>query len=240
MGVIVNKSSVDEIRRRFDADVERFSNLQTGQSATMDAPLILDLISRCAAAVNPEARNLLDVGCGAGNYTLKLMEKIRLTHVTLVDLSQPMLDRAAQRISAADPHIEVRPIQADIRDVQLEKERFDVVTAAAVLHHLRTDAQWHDVFSRLHAAIVRGGSLWVSDLVDHQNAAIGRVVWQRYADHLEQLNGPEYRDKVIGYVEAEDSPRPLIEQMEILRKVGFRQIDILHANTCFAAYAAIK
>jgi tRNA (cmo5U34)-methyltransferase len=33
------KSSVDEIRRRFDADVERFSNLDTGQSSTVDAPL---------------------------------------------------------------------------------------------------------------------------------------------------------------------------------------------------------
>ena len=27
------KSTVEEIRRRFDADVERFSNLETGQSA---------------------------------------------------------------------------------------------------------------------------------------------------------------------------------------------------------------
>jgi len=35
------KSSVDEIRVRFDADVERFANLQSGQSATMDAPLVL-------------------------------------------------------------------------------------------------------------------------------------------------------------------------------------------------------
>jgi hypothetical protein len=30
------KSTVEEIRRRFDADVERFSNLDTGQSATVD------------------------------------------------------------------------------------------------------------------------------------------------------------------------------------------------------------
>lgn len=43
------KSSVDEIRQRFDADVERFSNLATGQSATVDAPLVLDLITGAAA-----------------------------------------------------------------------------------------------------------------------------------------------------------------------------------------------
>jgi tRNA (cmo5U34)-methyltransferase len=36
------KSTVDEIRQRFDADVERFSKLETGQQAAMDAPLILD------------------------------------------------------------------------------------------------------------------------------------------------------------------------------------------------------
>ncbi|MGI6419673.1 MAG: hypothetical protein ACOX1P_28900 [Thermoguttaceae bacterium] len=35
----MEKSTVDEIRQRFDADVERFSNLETGQSATIDAPL---------------------------------------------------------------------------------------------------------------------------------------------------------------------------------------------------------
>ena len=28
------KSTADQIRRRFDADVERFSNLETGQSAS--------------------------------------------------------------------------------------------------------------------------------------------------------------------------------------------------------------
>ena len=35
----MKKSTVDEIRERFDNDVERFSNLATGQSATIDAPL---------------------------------------------------------------------------------------------------------------------------------------------------------------------------------------------------------
>jgi hypothetical protein len=37
------KSTIEEIRERFDHDVERSSNLETGQQATMDAPLVLDL-----------------------------------------------------------------------------------------------------------------------------------------------------------------------------------------------------
>jgi tRNA (cmo5U34)-methyltransferase len=65
------KSTVAEIRARFDNDVERFSNLETAQSATIDAPLALELIAAATAATNSRARRLLEVGCGAGNYSLK-------------------------------------------------------------------------------------------------------------------------------------------------------------------------
>ena len=41
----MKKSTVEEIRKRFDADVERFSQLDTGQQAVIDAPLMLELIS---------------------------------------------------------------------------------------------------------------------------------------------------------------------------------------------------
>src|SRR4249920_78683 len=95
------KSTVDEIRQRFDADVERFSNLETGQSATVDAPLAMTLVAAAAATTTPRARHVLDVGCGAGNYTLKLLEKIPHLDVTLIDLSKPMLDRAVERLGRA-------------------------------------------------------------------------------------------------------------------------------------------
>jgi tRNA (cmo5U34)-methyltransferase len=62
------KSTVEELRRRFDADVERFSNLETGQSATVDAPLAMALVAEAAAATTPNARHVLDVGCGAGTW----------------------------------------------------------------------------------------------------------------------------------------------------------------------------
>src|SRR6187549_3579406 len=95
------RSTVDEIRARFDADVERFSNLDTGQSATVDAPLAMDLVAAAAAATTPHARRVLDVGCGAGNYTLKLLQHLPNLDVTLVDLSRPMLDRAVDRVRKA-------------------------------------------------------------------------------------------------------------------------------------------
>lgn len=39
------KSSISEIQARFDKDVERFADLETGQAATVDAPLAMELIA---------------------------------------------------------------------------------------------------------------------------------------------------------------------------------------------------
>src|SRR5512146_2259935 len=143
------KSTVEQIRQRFDHDVERFSNLETGQSATIDAPLVLDLITTVAAATNPNATHVLDIGCGAGNYTLKLLQRLPNLDVTLIDLSQPMLARAQQRIGAISQG-SITTLQGDIRDVTLKSEAFDIIMAAAVFHHLREDAEWEAVFHKCY------------------------------------------------------------------------------------------
>jgi tRNA (cmo5U34)-methyltransferase len=54
------KSTVEQIRAKFNNDVERFSNLETGQSAAIDAPLMLEVISQAADTTIPGATDLLD------------------------------------------------------------------------------------------------------------------------------------------------------------------------------------
>jgi tRNA (cmo5U34)-methyltransferase len=57
---------------------------------------------------------------------------------------------------------------------------------------------------------------------------------------LDSLAGPAYRKDVLDYIEKEDTPKPLMFQLEMLRTVGFRTIEILHQNGCFAAFGAVK
>jgi tRNA (cmo5U34)-methyltransferase len=234
------KSTPDEIRARFDQDVERFSNLDTGQSATIDAPLVLDLVTAAAAAVTPAPGHVVDVGCGAGNYTLKLLQRAAPGRVTLIDLSRPMLDRAVVRIAGAAPAVAVHAVQADVRDVDLGAGQVDVILAAAVLHHLRTPAEWEAVFAGFHRALRPGGSLWVADLVTHGHPVVDRLMWARYADYLKGTGGEAYRDRVLAYVDREDSPAPLTFQLDLLRRVGFSRVEVLHKTSVFAAFGAVK
>ncbi|QDT54819.1 ubiquinone/menaquinone biosynthesis methyltransferase [Caulifigura coniformis] len=234
-----SKSSVEEIRRRFDQDVERFSNLDTGQSATVDARIAMDLVAQTAARTTPAARHVLDIGCGAGNYSLRLLQELPGLDVTLLDLSRPMLDRAVERVSAATPG-RVTPVMGDIREVELGTQQFDIVLAAAVLHHLRTDAEWDFVFTKVHEALRPGGSFWIFDLVDSASPAVQAVMRDRYSDYLIAFKGAEYRDHVFAYIEAEDSPRSVVDQLDRLRRCGFVALDVLHKNSCFAAFGGMK
>ena len=233
------KSTVAQIKERFDNDVERFSNLETGQISTIDATLSMELITHAAATMNPAARDVLDIGCGAGNYTLKLLQRLPNINVLLVDLSAAMLARARERLAGASSRA-VETMQGDIREVELGKEKFDVIMAAAVFHHLRAEKEWMQVFRKCYTALRPGGSLWISDLIDHSLPGVQSIMRNRYGDYLSGLKGAQYRDHVFSYIEQEDSPRSLVFQLDLLRGAGFRHVEVLHKNSVFAAFGALK
>jgi tRNA (cmo5U34)-methyltransferase len=233
------KATNQQIRERFDKDTERFSNLETGQQTTIDAPLTMELCTEAAKYANPHATELLDIGCGAGNYTLKMLGKIPNMNCVLNDLSMPMLEKAKERISPQTKGV-VTLIQDDMRNLNLFDNHFDIVLAAATLHHLRDGEDWELMFNKIYKALKPGGSFWISDLVTHDSKFIKKLFEDEYGGYLESLGGPEYRQKVLDYVHYEDTPRSLNYQLALLEKVGFSSIDVLHKNSCFAAFGGIK
>jgi tRNA (cmo5U34)-methyltransferase len=237
--VTKTKSTVEQIRARFDADVERFSNLETGVTAQVDSALCLELIAASAAATIPQAQAVLDVGCGAGNYTVKLLQHLPTLNCTLLDLSRPMLDRAQQRAAAATNGT-VQTIQGDVREVELGDGQFDLILASTVLHHLRADSEWELVYGKLYRALRPGGMLYIYDMITHELPAIDADMVRRFGAYLTGLKGEAYRDHVLGYIDDEDTPRSLGYQMGVALKVGFRTVEVLHKHLNFAAYYALK
>ncbi|GGF35928.1 class I SAM-dependent methyltransferase [Echinicola rosea] len=198
---MANKSTLSEIEKRFDNDVDRFSNLQTGQASTVDALFNMELITDGIAQLYPDLTQFLDIGCGAGNYTVKLLSKLNTApNVTLADLSQPMLDRAKER-SASLTDGEVTTIKGDFRKLPLQENTYDVIIATAVLHHLRDDEDWEMAFAKLYRLLKPGGSLWVFDLVSHDEPKIQYLLYrQKYGQFLANLKDENYRDHVFDYI----------------------------------------
>jgi len=235
----MKKSTPDEIRERFDNDVERFSNLETGQKTAIDASLQMDLIASSASYVNPDAEKILDVGCGAGNYTIKVLQKISDLDCTLLDLSLPMLKQAEDQVKNLTRG-QVKTIQGDIRDIDIGKEKYDIVIAAAILHHLRDYDEWKHVFRKIYDSLITGGSFWVSDLISQEDHRIQKMSMERYGSYLTEDGGESYKNNVFEYIEKEDTPRSIVFQLDIMKHVGFKKIEILHKNSVFGSFGAIK
>lgn len=235
----MKKSTTKEIKERFDNDVERFSNLDSGQISTIDAKVSLELITEASKRIKPDAENLLDIGCGAGNYSLMMLNKIPNLNCTLVDLSKPMLDRALERVSEKT-NKQVQILQGDIREVALNENYFDIILAGAVLHHLRDDKDWLHTFEKLFKLLKPGGCLMISDLITQDTEELEDYTRQMYGDYLEKLGGKVYRQKVLDYINEEDSPRSINFQLDLMKEVGFKKVEILHKNMCFGAFGGIK
>ena len=112
--------------------------------------------------------------------------------------------------------------------------------AAAVLHHLRYDQDWETAFRKIYRLTAPGGSVLITDLVSHETRLVQSLMWNRYGEYLLSIGVKGLKDEVFAYTGKEDSPRPVTYQLDLLRRVGFAHVELLHKNSCFAAFGAIK
>jgi SAM-dependent methyltransferase len=107
-----------------------------------------------AAGMDPERRNVLDVGCGTGFFTAYYLA--RGARVTGVDIARTSVERLQRQ------YPEAIFLLADVSEADLEG-RFDLVNAFDVLYHIVDDARWEAAVRRLGEAVLPGGLLLVTD-----------------------------------------------------------------------------
>jgi trans-aconitate 2-methyltransferase len=171
---------------------------------------------------------VLDAGCGTGQVTAALQERLPRGQVVAVDGSPSMCDAARERLG---PGAEV--ICSDLLDLELS-EPVDATFSTATFHWILD----HDrLFARLHAALRPGGLLVAqcggAGNVARFNAAAERIVARApYAEHFEDWARPwrfadpeetEAKLRAAGFAEARcwltDAPVTPPEPAEFLRTV---------------------
>jgi ubiquinone/menaquinone biosynthesis C-methylase UbiE len=118
--------------------------------------------ARLLRQVPPGARDALEIGCGTGELTRKLAE--RVGRVTALDLSKEMLAAARLRCTA---FANVRLLQRDVLAFPLQPESHDVIASIATLHHLPLG----EMFGRVSRALRPGGVFLALDIADERTSA---------------------------------------------------------------------
>ena len=152
---------------------------------------------------------VLDAGCGSGNVTQLLLDRLPHGRVVAVDSSESMVEHARE---ALDPE-RATVFRADLTELRLD-EPADAAFSNAVFHWIAD----HDaLFERLHGAL-RPGGLLVAQCGGRGNIArfhaaareVGAA--EPYADHLVGWTGP------WNFAGAE-------ETAERLERAGFADVD---------------
>jgi ubiquinone/menaquinone biosynthesis C-methylase UbiE len=98
----------------------------------------------------------LEIGCGTGKNTVWLMEKAAT--VTAVDLSEEMLAKAKEKITAA--HVQF--VQADITQPwTFAAQQYDLVGFSLVLEHIELLSP---IMKKVANVLTTGGYLYISEL----------------------------------------------------------------------------
>ena len=233
------KSTPEAIRQNFDQQVERFSNIETGQTTAIDSPLCMELVARSAAMLNPDATRVMDLGCGGGNYAVKVTSLLPNVDCTLIDLSANMLVKAEERVCENITGT-VLAIQGDYRNIPLEENAYDVITAGTTLHHLREDDEWESVFTKVYRALKQGGTFWINDIVLGETDEIDRMMLGGWLSMLRKQVSQDEIDTYMQRYESEDTPRTLSYQLDLMKRIGFTKTIVLHKHFNFATFGARK
>jgi SAM-dependent methyltransferase len=159
---------------------------------------------------------IIDIGCGCGATTLEIAKKITQGEILGVDISEPMLDKAAEtarEMSLSNISFEVKDVQVDV----MPQNYFDVAFSRFGVMFFEDP---FEAFKNIHTSLREDGLL---SFVCWQNASLNP--WQSLSIQVikEFLDLPAPAPKSPGPFAFED--KTYLE--EILIESGFKGLEIL-------------
>lgn len=108
--------------------------------------------------------NILDIGCGTGNYINLLKSKVN--KCTGVDINKKMIYKSRKKFYK-DTNVEIR--EGSILNLQqLNNESFDSIIISQVLHHINSK-NINKAFSEVNRVLKPGGTIWIQTQTPQQH-----------------------------------------------------------------------
>jgi tRNA (cmo5U34)-methyltransferase len=179
---------------------------------------------------------ILDIGAGTGLLSALLMERYPGARLTLLDISDQMLEVARRRFSN---HPYTRYITGDYSTKDLGG-RYDLICSALSIHHLTHDDK-RALCDRVYDALNPGGIFVNADQVAGETATLDREYLQYWDEFVRR--GPLSADEQAGILKrraALDNNAKLSVQLKWLRDCGFLDVDVVYRNRTFVVISGRK
>ncbi len=179
---------------------------------------------------------ILDVGAGTGLLSAFLLEKFPDARLTLMDISENMLEMAKKRFADRP---ETRYVVSDYSTGELGGP-YDIICSALSIHHLAAEDK-RELFRRIYAVLRPGGIFVNADQADGETP----YLQQRYLDYWNDFlrSGPmteSQHTEILKRRDTLDKNEKLSVQLGWLRECGFADVDVVYRNRTFIVTVARK
>jgi len=190
---------------------------------------MLDAIALC---LTPQSRRILELGCGTGELTVKVLKQCSHAELVAVDYSPRMIDFVGAKLDAQGERDRVKTLQLDFgawandeADAEVGSQ-FDAIISSLAIHHL-TDEMKGKLFQKIARSLSLGGQFWNADpllpefpeLTDIYQQS--RQRWaQKQGFDLEAVRSKIGKSDTQGY-SSQDQLATLDTHFQMLKEAGF-------------------
>lgn len=178
----------------------------------------MDTKAELANNLDKDAIRILDLGAGTGLELIHLFEMFPNAEVTVIDITENMLEKLKQRDFAKH----VNTICGDFFEVEFGKD-YDAVISTSALHHFKRDEKLR-LYNKVLECLKENGQFINSDFVAESEDV-----------EKSQLNELENEFDLHKHI---DIPITVEHEVEILKEVGFEDIESIDAPK--HSYCTIK
>ncbi len=195
---------------------------------------MLDVLVGCIASAN---NRILELGCGTGELSLKVLERYPSASVVAVDYSPRMLDFARAKIESAGYAARWTGIELDFGEWANNPnfsglgDKFNSGISSLAIHHLEDEMKLK-LFGRIRESLNAGGCFWNADPLLAESAAIkdiyqaAREDWAlSQGETLAQIRANVGTSVSYGYSNP-DRLATLSAQLEMLINAGFESVAV--------------
>lgn len=178
---------------------------------------------------------ILDLGAGTGLLSKFILEKYPEAKLTLIDLSEGMLELAKNRFKD-NPNVEY--ILGDYFQYE-PKEPFCIVISSLSIHHLE-DPEKKDMYRRIFSMLKKGGIFVNADQVLGSSPFMQSLYTSTWKQKVESTDlSPQELASAYDRMKL-DRMAPLQDQLQWLREIGFVDVDSVYQYYNFVVMHARK
>ena len=182
-------------------------------------------------------KKILELGCGSGLLSEKMLEKYPDAEFYLVDLSGDILKQCQSNLNNPD---NAEFIQANINDLEFENDSFDLVYSSIAIHHVKNE-EMKKLFEKVFQWLSSDGVFIYAD----QTRGITDEIYKKHIARWEKaseelgVNQTEWNEW-MEHQNSHDFHVDIETQLLYLKEAGFPLRDIIWRNLLWVIYFSQK